>query len=206
MEEHTGQSYDEEIAVIVERHADEGWKNLRPDFRAFAHAYLESYSHVKAAQVIGKPGLGLRYMRDPVVAAYIVWLQDKYQADNLISENFVAQKLLEIIPKLAGEEDVEIVGRNGEVMTAKKFHAAELIAALKDLSRFARYTESVESVESALARQALGGSTEAAKFFLKNRKPDAWKDKVEQNLTGADGGIPTFRMIVGSPGDEPSDE
>lgn len=49
----------------------------------------------------------------------------------------------------------------------------------------------VDNVENALYSAAMNGNITAQIFFLKNRRPDAWKDKRDTEITGA-GGKMTF--------------
>jgi Homeodomain-like domain-containing protein len=49
--------------------------------------------------------------------------------------------------------------------------------------------------------------TTAAIFWLKNRRPDRWRDKTEQEVTGADGGplVPIINLTIG-PKPDPASE
>lgn len=48
--------------------------------------------------------------------------------------------------------------------------------------------------------------TTAAIFWLKNRRPDQWRDKQVQEMTGAGGAplVPVLNVTIGKPGSEPS--
>lgn len=49
------------------------------------------------------------------------------------------------------------------------------------------YDSRIQIVEDALYKSALDGSNTAQIFFLKNRDVNRWRDKTEQELTGAKG-------------------
>lgn len=55
-------------------------------------------------------------------------------------------------------------------------------------------------VVTAPYREHVAPDTTACIFWLKNRRPDAWRDKREQELTGAGGG--PVMVITGVPRDE----
>jgi hypothetical protein len=50
-------------------------------------------------------------------------------------------------------------------------------------------------VVGALYRGALAGNTTAQIFWLKNRRKDDWRDKVDHSLTGADGGPVQYQAV-----------
>ena len=59
------------------------------------------------------------------------------------------------------------------------------------------------AVENALLRRALGGDVQAITFWLKNRRPDKWRDLKELNASLQDGFINfDFTGIVGEIGDK----
>lgn len=72
----------------------------------------------------------------------------------------------------------------------------ELAAALRKGKEAVDY-----QVESALLQTALGGNTTAQLFWLRNRRPDKWKDKPEQKgepVTG--GGVVFLTPVMENPG------
>ena len=46
----------------------------------------------------------------------------------------------------------------------------------------------IATIANALFQTAKGGHVTAQIFYLKNRAPDEWKDRVENQVTGSDGG------------------
>jgi phage terminase small subunit len=179
----------EELARQIDKAREDGWIDLEPDKRAFAYAYIDTYSHVDAARVIGRAGQGLRYMRDPFVLALIRDLQQVVFEDHLIVDAYVKQKWMEVMPKLLGDEDIPMVDRDGNTVHGKKFHSTETVAALKELSRQARYNESTENAVQALFRNAMAGNVEAQKFYLKNKNPQQWRDKVDLDVNSSKGAL-----------------
>lgn len=56
-------------------------------------------------------------------------------------------------------------------------------------------------VESALLHTALNGNTTAQLFWLRNRRPDKWKDKPEQkNESLREGGVVVLAPVMENPG------
>lgn len=132
-------SWPSEVKSVIETLRSKNWAGLAPDSRAFAVAYLKSYSHIQAARDIGKPGRGLDYIRDPLVSAFIQDLQQDFDEYNFITANWVRQKWVELIPKLMGEEAVPVITSHGEEVKAHKFHSSESIAALRELSKSTKF-------------------------------------------------------------------
>ena len=52
--------------------------------------------------------------------------------------------------------------------------------------------DAIDKVENALFSAACSGNITAQIFFLKNRRPDAWKDKRDTEISGAGGGKLAF--------------
>ncbi len=122
-----------ETSRVIERNRGEKWECLEPHKRMFAIEYMRTMSHVMAAKNIGRAGDGLRYLRDPLVLALISDLQEEYHQTNIITEYWIQAKLMELLPRVMGEEEIPIVLANGLEMTAKKFHASESKAVIDAL-------------------------------------------------------------------------
>lgn len=52
--------------------------------------------------------------------------------------------------------------------------------------------DAIDKVENALFSAACSGNITAQIFFLKNRRPDAWKDKRDTEISGGNGGKVSF--------------
>ena len=63
--------------------------------------------------------------------------------------------------------------------------------------------DSIDLVENALFSAACSGNITAQIFFLKNRRPDAWKDKRDTEISGGSGGKLSFEW--GSKADKPEE-
>lgn len=61
--------------------------------------------------------------------------------------------------------------------------------------------DAIDKVENALFSAAVSGNITAQIFFLKNRRPDAWKDKRDTEISGGNGGKLSFEW--GSKADKP---
>ena len=122
---------------LVERNRLSDWEDLSPEQRAFAYEYLQNgYNHREAAKVAGyKPDNGYRMLRHPLIASFILKLQEEAYDQSLLTKQFVEAQYLEILPKLKGQEDVPMITGQGEEILAKKFHSAETVAVLRDLSK-----------------------------------------------------------------------
>ena len=126
----------DEIKKVIERMRSTGWADMPVEHRAFVLAYSETYSHIKAAEKLNRSGSwGLKMIRDPLVLAMIQDVQDSYMELNILSENFIRQKWIELLPKLMGEEKVDIILANGAQMSGKKFFANESISVLRELGK-----------------------------------------------------------------------
>lgn len=132
-------SLERPIKEMISEMRESNWASLSADRRAFAMAYLRSYSHVQAARDIGRPGKGLVYMRDPQTSAFISDLQEQFEAINLVTDQWVRNKWIEVLPKLMGEEEIMAVTPHGEEVAIKKFHSSETVAALRELGKSTKF-------------------------------------------------------------------
>jgi len=116
------------IAGRVTRARNEGFVNLTPYQRQFALEFvLSGASLKKIARVMELPRPMIQKMyNDPVTRAYITDLQKEVAAQRVINDQWVENQILQNMPKLLGEEPVDIVTSKGCHIKKRKYHAAEL--------------------------------------------------------------------------------
>jgi len=125
-----------EYSKQVERHRKEGWKNLDPEYVTFALCFVNTSSYVSASDAAGisRPR-GKDLLSNPVVRALIADLQKEAHETNIVTEELIRTKLLELLPKLMGEEEIPIVLSNGAMVMERKFFPGEARAALESLGK-----------------------------------------------------------------------
>lgn len=133
----------DELNSKIKKLRDNRWADLCPIKSAFAYAWIETFNHVEAARAINKPGSGLRFLRDPLVRAFIADLKSAYEDRRIITEGFVADQLLNVMPKLTGEEPISIVDR-GEEFEAHRFDGPTFIRSLELAGKLAGVIEKKE--------------------------------------------------------------
>lgn len=127
---------------VIERHLANGFVDMEERDKAFAVEYITNgFRHSEAAEAIGLPrSSGVGKIRNPVIRAFISYLQEQNNVGKIITQQFVEAQYLEILPMLKGEEEVEIVDmKNGGTFKAKKFHSAEVVSVLRDLGKSSGY-------------------------------------------------------------------
>jgi len=110
---------------LVERNRESGFLDLDDQRRAFCIEYVTNgYKHRDAAESVGFPAeRGTRLKREPLVAAYIVDLQNKYLAESVVTKQTLDVHLDELEDIAMGRISIPIVTGSGEKIEAKKFHA-----------------------------------------------------------------------------------
>lgn len=134
VDEHSLENADPKSLVAkVARAREEGYVNLTPYQRQFAMEFVLSGSTLKRiARLMEVPLPFVRRMyNDPVVRAYISDLQKEVAAQRLINDQWVENQILANMPKLLGEEPVDIVTSKGTHVKRKKYHGAELVSLFK---------------------------------------------------------------------------
>jgi hypothetical protein len=121
------------VAGKVARAREEGYIHLTPFQRQFALEFVLSGATLKKiARVMELPRPTVQRMyNDPVVRAYISDLQKEVAAQRIINDQWVENQILQQMPKLLGEEPVDIVTSKGCHVKRKKYHAAELVSLFK---------------------------------------------------------------------------
>lgn len=110
---------------IVERNRELGFPDLEPSRRAFCINYISNgYKHRDAAVKAGfAASSGITLKREPLVAAYISDLMNKYLAESLVTKQTLDVYLDELEDIAMGRVDINMVSADGEEFSAKKFHA-----------------------------------------------------------------------------------
>ncbi len=134
--------------------------------RGYRHAALDAcgITTVFAAKT-GASGSAVREVGDVAKGKYEYWLTD----DGLI--------LLEGWARdgLTDEQIAHNMGVTVSTLYAWKNKYSEILEALKKGKEVVDY-----EVENALLQSAMDGNTTAQIFWLKNRKPDKWRDKPQE--------------------------
>ncbi len=79
-----------------------------------------------------------------------------------------------------GATDKEVAERLGIAMSSFSEYKKEFSEFSEVLKKTKEYVDG--QVENALLKNALGGNITAQIFWLKNRRPNKWRDKVEPNV------------------------
>lgn len=124
------------IAARVTQAREEGYVNLTPFQRQFALEFVLSGTSLrKIARLMDLPQYAVQRMyNDPVTRAYIADLQKEVAAQRIINDQWIENQLLKNMPKLLGEEPVDIVTSKGTHVRKKKYHAPEIASLLKHFS------------------------------------------------------------------------
>ena len=124
------------IAARVTQARNEGYVNLTPFQRQFAMEFvLSGTSLKKIARLMDIPQPFVQRMyNDPGVRAYISDMQKEVAAHRLINDQWIENQIMRNMPKLLGEEPVDIVTSKGSHVKQKKYHGAELVSLFKHFS------------------------------------------------------------------------
>lgn len=124
------------VAARVTQAREEGYVCLSPFQRQFAMEFvLTGTSLRKIARKLDLPQPFIQRMyNDPIVRAYISDLQKEVAAHRLINDQWIENQIMQNLPKLLGEEPVDIVTSKGSHVKHKKYHGAELVSLFKHFS------------------------------------------------------------------------
>lgn len=130
----------EELKSWLEQNRQNGFLDLDDQKKAFVYKYMTHYSHREAATEVGfNAGQGFHILREPLVQAFMAYLQQKKENYTLIDSSFIEVQYLRLYGKLLGEEEVDMVDKNGTHFRGKKFHAAEAVSALRDMAKSTKF-------------------------------------------------------------------
>ena len=135
---------------LIDRNKSNGWEDLTHEQKAFAYEYLNNgFNHNKAASTLGLgKSAGRRLLANPLVRAFINHLQEETQSHSLVTKQFVDAVYMNLLPKLMGEEKVNIVTASGAEMQAKKFFAGESVALARDMAKHCGYIDQGNNVNT----------------------------------------------------------
>lgn len=115
-------------------------------------AYVQTYNVKEAAEESKSPlAVAKRWLRDPLVNAFIVECQKVLSERSIISRDFVNMKWLELLPKVMGEEAVPMIDNEGNQYLGKKFDGSTARAVLTELSKSTNFYASGSSAKGAVS-------------------------------------------------------
>lgn len=126
----------QELNAYLAEQRENGFLGLAQDKRLFGLTFVETGSYIQAsdkAQVSRETGK--RWLTDPLVSCFINYLNQQKEHYSLIDASFVESQYLSLFAKLMGEDEVDMVDKEGFPMSRKKFHASEAVAALRDMAK-----------------------------------------------------------------------
>lgn len=125
-----------ELSAFLAEQRENGFLALAQDKRLFALTFVETGSYVQASAAAGiQKETGKRWMTDPLVSCFINYLNQQKEHYSLIDASFVESQYLALFAKLIGEDEVDIVDKDGCAVQRRKFHASEAVAALRDMAK-----------------------------------------------------------------------
>ncbi len=168
-------SLTESSKQAIEEHRAAGWAELDSERLLFASTYIScGYCHHLAAEELGmEKSQARRFLNDPLVRAYLRDYSDNISEISHITVDFLRSKLIDLIPKLEGKEEVDIfIPQMGASVTAKKFHGAELLRALDALGKHIGFNTDLEDDQASavenLLRKAMQRKRERETLIIEN--------------------------------------
>lgn len=117
-----------------EKQAD--YPSLSNQKRLFAYLYLRDFDHRAAAEEAGfTPALGVKLLREPLLASFINDLKEEHFARIEIDADMVRSIWLQTIPILAGRAPAKRMLKDGTVLEVENFDGPALVAALRELGK-----------------------------------------------------------------------
>jgi len=127
---------------------------------AFALSYMVDYNYRRASKEVGiVSSLGRKLSVDSRVRAYILKELKENQTHNMITESYIEQHYVRLMPMLMGDTSVPLVS-NGAGHTDRVFNANAALTALRDMSKsteFQRVDDSDNKVTVTVNIQNLVG-------------------------------------------------
>ena len=126
----------QEMDLLIDHNKKNGWPSLNANQRVFAHNFLVHRTIGKAAKETGISSImGGKFIRNPVVSAFVKHLQELQAIRFSIDSDFATMELLEAMEKFKGEVDVPMIDSDGMQFHGRKFHPEQYMAVLKELNK-----------------------------------------------------------------------
>lgn len=156
------------ITKLIEANKKAGWPDLEPWQKSFCAEYIECYSHRDAAKLAGKsPAQGVRILRDPLVSAYIAFLQEKITTRKIITREFIESEMLELNDIAMGRVETKLVDKDGIAYSAEVHNLPVARAVQTEMAKATKFYEDGSSqggtVEIQLNLGGLGIKPDVAK-------------------------------------------
>jgi hypothetical protein len=122
--------------ITIQKEKD--FPDLKPQERAFSEDYcINGYNHREAAETAGlDPDRGIRLLRDPLIRAFIAFVQDKRFDASIVTKDFIDAKLDELYDMSVGHVEVAHVdAKTGRVFAARKFYGTLALDILREKSK-----------------------------------------------------------------------
>lgn len=163
-----GMTADEQRSFLSEQR-ENGFQQLEQPKRLFALEFVATGSVAQSAEAAGiTTATGHRWIKNPVVSAFVHYLNQQKEHYSLIDASFVESQYVSLLSKLLGEEEVAMVDKEGVQFMAKKFEGAAAVSCLRDLAKISgHYKEDGSTINVQVTTL-----TEAQQKFL-NEKLDS---------------------------------
>lgn len=126
----------DECATYLTEQRQNGFTALSQRDRRFALDFIQSGSYVEASKAAGvSTAVGRRLMRNPLVSAFISYLNQRQEHYSLIDAGFIETQYLSLFAKLIGEDDIPMVDKEGGQFQGKKFDGPAAVSALRDMAK-----------------------------------------------------------------------
>jgi len=128
----------------IETHRKSSWAELDHERLLFATTYIScGYCHIDAGKELNISNhVARRFLADPLVRAYLRDYSELVSETCHITVDFIRTKLIDILPKLEGKEEVAVfVPQMAASVTAMKFQGAEYLRAIDALGKHIGFNE-----------------------------------------------------------------
>lgn len=130
------------VLEVIEYHQQTSWAEYDITKKVFYLEYAKDYDVANAALCAGiSTKEGRQWLREPIGSAFLSDLLENSRISTNITEDFIASNWVALLPKLMGEEEVNLVLPSGDSIMAKKFDGASTISALKEMGKATKFYE-----------------------------------------------------------------